>query len=81
MSSRLFHYPKVFKRVGAGNVAETWVVGILPLSSSFFEFFLNCFHHDARSRFDGGEAAACAACGTSCGADNAAFPVAMMRVT
>lgn len=32
----------------------------LPFSSSFFEFFLNCFHHEARSRFVGGEAAICA---------------------
>jgi hypothetical protein len=32
-----------------------------PFSSSFSVFFRNFFHHDANSRFDGGETAECAA--------------------
>lgn len=43
-------------------VAQTWkmtdqgnIDTNVPFSSSFLVFRLNCLHHDARSRFEGGE--------------------------
>ena len=35
----------------------------LPFSSSFFAFFLNVFHHDVKSRFDGGAIVFCGVTG------------------
>ena len=52
----------VFLRNG-GDMRECmkdWVLQdgkSIPVSSSFFAFRLNCFHHDVKSRFDGGEGA------------------------
>ena len=55
----------------------------LPLSSSFFVFFLNVFHQDAKSRFDGGDvavwAATTAGCWKVCGLDGERpLPVAIL---
>lgn len=38
-----------------------------PFSSSLLAFFLNVFHHDARSRFEGGDAVLCDVGGICCG--------------
>ena len=44
-----------------------------PFSSSLLAFFLKVFHHDARSRFEGGEAEFCDVDGIGCcGAPTAA---------
>lgn len=37
-----------------------------PFSSSLLAFFLKVFHHDARSRFEGGEAEFCDVDGIGC---------------
>lgn len=46
--------------------------GAFTLSSSLLVFFLKVFHHDARSRFEGGDAAFCDVEGIcSCGGGTA----------
>ena len=41
-------------------------IAISPFSSSLLAFFLKVFHHDARSRFEGGDVAFCDVEGIAC---------------
>ena len=51
------HRPSQPRAAGCPRSCTSFTHTHVPFGSSFLVFLLNCLHHEAKSRFDGGDAA------------------------